>query len=134
MKTEELLYQNCNGDYLADSLQPLQTNGGKVNRHNSTRYINISEPGNKKPLPELYKFKELCCGCSACFTVCPKSSMDIGSPVRYRFLKLSNRCETYNYTGAISMLPDEEGFLYPVIDDKECIRCYKCLSVCPYKG
>ncbi|ODA39131.1 hypothetical protein DSBG_4075 [Desulfosporosinus sp. BG] len=31
------------------------------------------------------------------------------------------------------MLPDEEGFLYPVVDAEICIRCYKCLSVCAFK-
>lgn len=58
-------------------------------------------------LPILYKEKEECCGCSACFSICPKE--------------------------AITMLPDEEGFEYPYIDADKCIRCYQCMRVCPFK-
>ena len=58
-------------------------------------------------LPELFKYKENCCGCSACYAICP--------------------------TRSISMDLDEEGFLYPVIDDVKCIRCYKCMNVCIFK-
>lgn len=60
-----------------------------------------------KDLPILYRRKEECCGCSACFAIC---SMD-----------------------AISMIEDEEGFEYPLIDADKCIRCYKCLKVCQTK-
>lgn len=60
-----------------------------------------------KPLPELYAERENCCGCSACYAICP--------------------------VHAISMQADEEGFLYPVADGERCIRCYKCLSVCAFK-
>ncbi len=58
-------------------------------------------------LPVLFNCKEDCCGCSACYAICP---------VR-----------------AITMTPDEEGFLYPVIDGDKCVRCGTCLSVCPLK-
>ena len=60
-----------------------------------------------KPIPVLYERKEDCCGCTACYAICPKS--------------------------AISMQPDEEGFDYPVVDAEKCIRCYLCLKVCPIK-
>lgn len=60
-----------------------------------------------KPLPRLFKEKEDCCGCTACYAICP-------------------RC-------AISMIDDEEGFLYPIVDENSCIRCYQCLAVCPMK-
>lgn len=50
--------------------------------------------------------KSLCCGCSACQSVCPKD--------------------------AIIMKPDELGFLYPVIDDKKCIDCGLCDKVCDF--
>ena len=60
-----------------------------------------------KILPQLYERKEECCGCSACYNICP--------------------CD------AIRMFPDSEGFLYPAIDDSKCIVCLKCISVCAFK-
>lgn len=44
-----------------------------------------------KELPLLYKRKEECCGCTACYAICPKE--------------------------AISMVEDKEGFEYPQIDE-----------------
>lgn len=61
----------------------------------------------RKTIPELYHEKKECCGCSACFAVCP--------------------------AGAIVMMPDEEGFLYPVIEKEKCLKCGKCLNVCPFR-
>ena len=49
--------------------------------------------------------KSACTGCGACVSICPK--------------------------GAISMLPDEEGFLYPSVDQKLCIGCDLCEKRCP---
>lgn len=60
-----------------------------------------------KELPILFNKKEECCGCTACYAICPKK--------------------------AIRMIIDEEGFEYPQIDEAICIRCYKCVSVCPFK-
>lgn len=55
----------------------------------------------------LYKSKEKCCGCGACMNICPKR--------------------------AISMREDENGYLYPIIDEPLCIRCQKCKKVCGYQ-
>lgn len=60
-----------------------------------------------KEIPVLYKRKEECSGCTACYAICPK--------------------------GAISMVEDEEGFEYPQIDKNRCVCCYQCLKVCPIK-
>ena len=60
-----------------------------------------------KPIPVLYEKKSECCGCTACYAICPKS--------------------------AITMKEDEEGFEYPVIDSNLCVRCYMCMRVCPIK-
>ena len=60
-----------------------------------------------KDFPVLFQKKEECCGCGACFAVCPKM--------------------------AISMKMDDEGFEYPIIDQEKCICCYRCQQVCPFK-
>ena len=49
--------------------------------------------------------KTACTGCGACVSICPK--------------------------GAISMRPDEEGFLYPSVEQKLCIGCDLCEKRCP---
>ena len=61
----------------------------------------------ERKFPVLYKNKEECCGCTACYAICPKD--------------------------AINMVEDEEGFEYPLVDSKKCICCYQCLKVCPLK-
>lgn len=57
---------------------------------------------------QLAENKAECCGCSACMSVCPRME--------------------------ISMQPDEEGFLYPVIDEARCVKCGLCEKVCFYNG
>lgn len=61
----------------------------------------------KKEVPILFERKSDCCGCSACFAVCPQR--------------------------AILMLEDAEGFEYPIIVEEKCIGCGMCLNVCPIK-
>jgi len=56
----------------------------------------------------LYKEKKNCCGCGACENICP--------------------------VGAISMKPDEYGFLYPEIDANECIECGLCKMACGFQN
>lgn len=36
--------------------------------------------------------------------------------------------------GAIKMKKDEEGFLYPLTDSDKCVRCGRCVSVCPFSS
>lgn len=62
----------------------------------------------KNEYPILYGKKEECCGCTACYAICPQN--------------------------AISMVEDEEGFAYPVIDKDLCVRCWQCMKVCPLKS
>lgn len=62
----------------------------------------------ERPIPTLFERKAECCGCTACYAICPKS--------------------------AISMEEDEEGFEYPHIREDKCIRCYRCIKVCPIKN
>ena len=49
--------------------------------------------------------KAECTGCGACVSICPKK--------------------------AIAMKPDEEGFLYPVVDSALCVNCDLCEKRCP---
>lgn len=49
--------------------------------------------------------KQECCGCTACVERCPRH--------------------------CIVMQEDEEGFLYPIVDEAACIHCNVCDSVCP---
>lgn len=52
----------------------------------------------------LYEKKELCTGCRACEQICP--------------------------LGAIGMVEDGEGFLYPQIDESKCVNCGMCKQAC----
>lgn len=49
--------------------------------------------------------KSKCTGCHACFSICPKQ--------------------------CIKMVSDQEGFLYPLVNEKKCINCGFCEKVCP---
>lgn len=51
---------------------------------------------------------ELCCGCSGCASICPKS--------------------------AITMIENEKGFLVPAINKELCIECNLCYNVCQEKN
>ena len=32
---------------------------------------------------------------------------------------------------AIKMIPNSEGFLYPYVDNAKCVKCTKCINICP---
>lgn len=52
--------------------------------------------------------KKDCCGCTACSNICPK------------------KC--------IAMDRDQEGFLYPVVNESICVQCGACERVCPIQN
>lgn len=58
-------------------------------------------------IPALWSEEKYCCGCSACYAICPVQ--------------------------AINMQENRKGFLYPVIDESKCIKCGACERVCAYK-
>lgn len=49
--------------------------------------------------------KKNCVGCFACYNICPKNAID--------------------------MVEDDNGFIYPKINNNECINCNLCKKVCP---
>lgn len=51
--------------------------------------------------------EENCCGCGACYQICPKHS--------------------------IQMTENNRGFLVPTIDERTCVNCGTCIKVCPEK-
>ncbi len=59
-------------------------------------------------MEQVYKEKKDCTGCSACYSICPK--------------------------GVITMMQDEKGFKYPLIDKGKCVNCRMCAKVCPIKN
>jgi len=61
----------------------------------------------EKKVPILFKEKKDCCGCGACYSICP--------------------------VNAIDMKQDEEGFFYPIINKQMCICCHKCVNACLFK-
>lgn len=120
------IYQYKDGGFLPWESQPENETDFLIKSktyccHQSTRFVHVSIGNNgiaerlvgskliecNKDLPELYSSHDRCCGCTACYSICPAK--------------------------AISMRPDEEGFLYPVVDAERCMRCYKCISVCDYQ-
>ena len=56
----------------------------------------------------VYLSKNQCCGCTACYSICPKN--------------------------AIQMQGDEKGFLYPTVDENLCVKCQMCVKVCDFQG
>lgn len=48
-----------------------------------------------------------CCGCMACEDACPR--------------------------GAISMIENDNGFIFPTIDEAKCVNCGICLNVCDFR-
>ena len=65
----------------------------------------IQEEKNK--LKHSFLYKTLCCGCGVCALICPRQ--------------------------AITMCPDEEGFLYPEVDVNKCVNCGLCEKKCAFK-
>ena len=57
-------------------------------------------------IEKVYESIDKCCGCAACMNVCPKK--------------------------AITMEYGDDGYLYPVINQEECIGCGLCQKKCQF--
>lgn len=57
-------------------------------------------------MKSVYDAEENCCGCSACYSICPRQ--------------------------AIAMEEDSKGFRYPIIDNSKCVGCGLCKRVCRF--
>ena len=55
-------------------------------------------------VPVLFSDKADCCGCQSCAAICPMK--------------------------AIEMVPDETGFVFPVIHEEQCVGCIACVGAC----
>lgn len=156
-RDKNMLLQDIHGNMLADGCQLSPVQYQKYAMYKESRFINVYDAhdyfyrdvnDNKtlmktdKPLPILYHQKDECCGCGACFSICPRIDKvntvrknPDGKVVEFQYqLTKNGKIVSFPHTGAITMLPDEDGFLYPVVDAEVCIRCYKCLSVCDFKA
>lgn len=71
------------------------------------QYVEAQNPERhiKKAIAKDVRGVHNCVGCGACQSVCP--------------------------VHAIAMVENEEGFLYPQVNDEKCIQCGKCLAHCP---
>lgn len=56
---------------------------------------------------QLFDSLSQCCGCTACYSVCPKH--------------------------AIEMCSEDDGYWYPIVNHDKCIDCGRCEAVCPLK-
>ena len=73
------------------------------NALNVQEYKEELKKKNKKHID--VEIKKNCAGCTACYSICPKD--------------------------AIAMVEDEEGFLYPKVNNEKCVHCGLCKKVCP---
>ncbi len=106
---DEIVYKACHPSIARRVLRRIQRYTADVNKRKDKNALNYNRiKGHIDVVSEFlrpYAVKDECCGCNACFTVCPSQ--------------------------AITMVADEEGFLYPTIDAIKCTRCNSCMKICP---
>lgn len=103
--TKKFIELYKNEAYIKDTLQRVLPD--YINTINVSTNLVDTLKGSNVHAPTILKItdKKKCCGCHACYNICP--------------------------THAIQMQDDEEGFLYPKINNNLCIKCGRCFNVCP---
>lgn len=71
-----------------------------------TEIVKVFGKNKNCEIPKLFDNKKNCCGCGACYSICP--------------------------TKSIIMVSDEEGFEYPLINSHTCVGCNSCLRACSF--
>ena len=118
------VYQYANGAYLPASSQPSNTidfeiKTKKYTPHESVRYMNVYVGSNgiakranstgslidcEKNLPVLYEKRESCCGCTACFAICPVQAISM-LPDEAHFFPDSDHHFPFLHGGTVPPLP-----------------------------
>lgn len=102
---EKMDFEKLEKKYLCESRKNFFVRAtGKCIRGLKKAWHAIGNETGENSLTLLFRDKSECSGCTACYVSCPKS--------------------------AITMVEDEEGFLYPKIDETLCVRCGMCRKVC----
>lgn len=77
-------------------------------RQKSIDFLQKSIKASMQSEPSSVSITNTCCGCGVCKAVCTQS--------------------------AITLEINEKGFLQAHIDNSKCLKCMKCISVCPFNG
>lgn len=102
---EDVLKMNIDFDFVNEKLEEFRNNSKAFleNSLNINEYREELKKNAKKYI--VIENKSKCSGCTACYSICSKN--------------------------AIEMKEDEEGFLYPEVNENKCINCGLCKSICP---
>lgn len=101
---EEILSDKINFDDVNQKLKSFREESKGFLQNALKQSIEEQEQEKKNKYIQI-EDKFLCCGCTACKSICPQN--------------------------AIEMKEDEEGFLYPIVDKEKCVNCGLCKKVCP---
>nr|WP_295255553.1 polysaccharide pyruvyl transferase family protein [uncultured Blautia sp.] len=104
---QKLIYEHIDYNSVDIEIEKQRKQSKKLLAKGIDKAIERKKNASQRKFPILVPEKACCCGCSACYAICPFQ--------------------------AIHMEEDVEGFLYPIIIKERCICCYKCLEVCDLK-
>lgn len=92
-------FEKCDFEFANNILEKM--------REESMLYLeqSLKNASNSSHRCKEFKITDNCCGCGACYAVCP--------------------------TEAVTLLKNNEGFEHYIINKEKCIECGKCKTVCP---